>query len=299
MTNTVWRVALPAALVGAVLGGGVWVLASQGGAEAAPRKATARPAVAASKYDRVSDSGNVFYMVPAGYVAVKQKGGVIMVPKADIDAGELNGFLFLGNDFALDAETQAKFKASGRKTAAQALAINAGNLANDPKAKLTEPELANKPEEDGYEVYLLLSKSEDKDAGKTRFTQYAVTFVGDRISLATRTAYGSPEKLESLGAAFDALLLSMEYRNNGAPPPARLAAALPTDLTVITPNVAATAAAPAEGSPTAGRRIKPGPGEVCRVEQKQKLLFNFGYNQQGSIPKTSLYFVPEYVCRKR
>ncbi|MBL0000421.1 MAG: hypothetical protein IPO97_05050 [Sphingomonadales bacterium] len=72
MANTVLRVGLPAALAGAVLGGGAWMLASQGGAEAAPRNAAARPA-AATKYDRVTDSGNVFYKVPAGYVAVKQR----------------------------------------------------------------------------------------------------------------------------------------------------------------------------------------------------------------------------------
>ncbi|MBK7284796.1 MAG: hypothetical protein IPI83_10815 [Sphingomonadales bacterium] len=74
MADRMWRVALPAALLGAVLVGSGWMLASQGGAEAAPRKAAGRPAVAATKYDRVTDSGNVFYKVPAGYKAVSAEG---------------------------------------------------------------------------------------------------------------------------------------------------------------------------------------------------------------------------------
>lgn len=293
MADRMWRVALPATLVGAVLGGGVWMLASQGGAEAAARKAAP---VAATKYDRVTDSGNVFYKVPAGYVAVKQKGGVIMVPRADIAAGEINGYLLLAEDFALDAETQAKFKASGRKTAAQALAINAGNLADDPNARFTEAQLSNNnPAADGYEVYLLVSKSEDKDAGKTRYTQYAIAFVGDRVAIAMRTAYGSTERLEALGEAFFALTTSMEFRNNGAPPPTRLAAALPTDLAAITPKEESLSST--RESENAGNGASSGPGVVCRNEPRLIQRQSPVAASQGRFVMESFYGAKQ-VCRK-
>ncbi|MBK7284590.1 MAG: hypothetical protein IPI83_09655 [Sphingomonadales bacterium] len=154
MANTVLRVGLPAALAGAVLGGGAWMLASQGGAEAAPRNAAARPA-AATKYDRVTDSGNVFYKVPAGYVAVKQKGGVIMVRQADIANGDFNGYLLLTDGLQLDAG----MKAAGKTVAVSAIAAAVGNLADDPDAKLTAPQLANDPAADGYDGYVCWCRS--------------------------------------------------------------------------------------------------------------------------------------------
>lgn len=262
MANTVLRVGLPAALAGAVLGGGAWMLASQGGAEAAPRNAAARPA-AATKYDRVTDSGNVFYKVPAGYVAVKQKGGVIMVRQADIANGELNGYLLLTDGLQLDAGMTAKMKAAGKTAAVSAIAAAVGNLADDPDAKLTAPQLANDPAADGYEGYVLVSQSQDKDAGKTRFTQYAVFLVGGRAEVAMRVAYGSRDKLDPLLAGMDALTYSMEFRNAGAPPPARLAAALPTDLAAITPK---PKPAPAQSASAGGSQSKGG-GRNCRVTQ--------------------------------
>ncbi len=280
MAGRLWRVALPAALVGAVLGGGGWMLASQGGAEAAARKAAARPA-AATKYDRVTDSGNVFYKVPAGYVAVRQRGGVIMVPRADIAAGELNGYLLLTDGLRLDAGMKAKMKAAGKATAVSAIAIAVGNLADDPGAKLTPPQLANDTAKDGYEAYTFVSKSEDNDAGKKRFTQYAIFLVGDRAEIAMRVAYGSQEMLEPLLAGMDALTASMEFRNAGAPPPARLAAALPTDLTAITPKPK-----PVPAQSAGSRNTKNGSGgRNCGVTQ---------YRQQCSYVGAGAY--ANYSC---
>lgn len=271
MANAVLRVGLPAALAGAVLGGGAWMLASQGGAEAAPRNAAARPA-AATKYDRVTDSGNVFYKVPAGYVAVKQKGGVIMVRQADIANGDFNGYLLLTDGLQLDAGMKAKMKAAGKTVAVSAIAAAVGNLADDPDAKLSTPQPGNSnPARDGYEGYSLVSISDDKDAGKKRFVQYAIYLVGDRAEVAMRVAYGSQEKLDPLLAGMDALTYSMEFRNAGAPPPARLAAALPTDLAAITPKPkpAPVQSASAGGSPSKGG------GRNCRVQYRQQCAHVF------------------------
>jgi hypothetical protein len=240
------------------------MLASQGGAEAAPRKAAP---VTATKYDRVTDSGNVFYKVPEGYVAVKQKGGVIMVPRADIAAGELNGYLLLTDGLQLDAGMTAKMKAAGKTTAVSAIAVAVGNLADDPDAKLSTPQPGNsKPARDGYEAYSLVSISDDKDAGKKRFVQYAIYLVGDRAEVAMRVAYGSQERLEPLLAGMDALTYSMEFRNAGAPPPTRLAAALPTDLAAITPK---PKPAPAQSASAGGSQSKGG-GRSCRVQYRQQ-----------------------------
>jgi hypothetical protein len=290
------RIGLPAMLAGAMLAGGGWLLASQQSAEAASGKAGVRPAVAATKYDRVTDSGNVFYKVPAGYVAVKQKGGVIMVPRAEIAAGEINGYLILTDGIVLNADMRARLKANDKKAAVHALAIAAGNLADDPGARLAEPELVNDPAGDGYEAYLLASKSVDKDAGKQRFTQYLIVLVGDRAEIAMRIAYGSLDGLVPLTDGFKSLSDSMEFRNAGAPPPSRLAPPLTTDVAAITPKQEASSQSSARQASAPGERIKAGPGEVCGVEQRPRTRFNNLFTGGGT---TSIYYVPVYVCRKK
>ncbi len=290
MANAVLRVGLPAALAGAVLGGGAWMLASQGGAEAAPRNAAARPA-AATKYDRVSASGNVFYKVPPGYAAVQTKGSVIMVRQADIANGDFNGYLLLTDGFTLNAATKARFEAAGKPEAVKALAIAAGGLESDQDAKLSAPQLANDPAADGYEGYLLASQSQDKGAGKTRFAQYAVFLVGDRAEVAMRVAYGSSKALEALGTDFDALLKVMEFRSAGATPPARLAAALPTDLAAITPKQAKSGSSSAQASGNAAS----GAGVVCRVETQYRTYFG---NMAGGMPTATRYPVTQRICRR-
>jgi hypothetical protein len=268
MAIIVWRVALPAVLAGAVLGGGACMLASQGGAETAPRKAAP---VNATKYDRVTDSGNVFYKVPAGYVAVKQKGGVIMVPRADIAAGELNGYLLLTDGLELDAGMKEKMKAAGKMTAVSALAVAVGGLAEDPDAKLSPPQLGNSdPAKDGYEAYNLVSISDDEAAGKKRFTQYTVFLIGNRAEIAMCVAYGSQQRLEPLLAGMDALTTSIEFRSAGAPPPARLAAALPTDLAAITPK---PKPAPVQSASNGAARAKSSGGRNCTVRYRQQVYF--------------------------
>ena len=290
MAGRMWRVALPAALMGAALGGGGWMLASQGGAEAAPRKAAARPAVGATKYDRVTVSGNVFYKVPAGYRAVQQKGGIIMVRQADIAAGNVNGYLILTDGFPIDASTRAKFKASGRNVAVQAIALAAGGLTDVEGVKMSPPQRGNSdPARDGYEAYGLVSISDDEAAGTKRYTQYAIYLVGDQAEIAMRVAYGSQERLEPLLAGMDALTASMEFRSAGAPAPTRLAGALPTNMAAITPKPKPVPRQTADGGgsgPKSG-----GGGRNCRIVQRQMCSGGFA-SGMGYFCNT----YPQQVC---
>ena len=283
MSGRVVRIGLPVVAVAAVLGGGGWMLASQQSAEAAPGKAAARPAISATKYDRVSASGNVFYKVPPGYTAVQTNGSVIMVRQADIANGDFNGYLLLTDGFTLNAATKARFEAASKQQAVQALAIAAGGLESDPDAKLSAPQLAN-PAADGHEAYSLVSISDDKAAGKKRFVQYVIYLVGDRAEVAMRVAYGSREKLEPLLAGMNALTYSMEFRNAGAPPPVRLAGALPTDLASITPK---PKLAPAQNAGV-GRSQSKG-GRNCRVTQYRQQC---GYVGAGPYANYSCIPVP-------
>jgi hypothetical protein len=189
---------------------------------------------------------------------------------ARIANGELNGYLLLTDGLQLDAGMTAKMKAAGKTAAVSAIAAAVGNLADDPDAKLTAPQLANDPAADGYEGYVLVSQSQDKDAGKTRFAQYAVFLVGGRAEVAMRVAYGSRERLDPLLAGMDALTYSMEFRNAGAPPPARLAAALPTDLDAIMPK----SATPAQSASNDSAQAKFGGGRDCAVRYRQQTIFN-------------------------
>jgi hypothetical protein len=183
--------------------------------------------------------------------------------QADLISGELGGFLTITQGFPLDAKIKAQFKANGKKTAIQAIAIAVGNLADDPDAKLTEPQLVNDAAHDGYEGYSLQSRSQDKDAGKTRFTQYVIILTADRADVIMRVAYDSQANYAAFNAGFESLATSIEPKNSGAPPPARLAAALPTDLAAITPK---PKPAPAQSASAGGSQSKGG-GRNCRVTQ--------------------------------
>jgi hypothetical protein len=278
------------ALVGAVLGGGGWMLASQSEADAAPgNKAAARP-VAATKYDRVTASGNVFYKVPAGYSAVQQKGGVIMVRQADIVSGNVNGYLILTDGFPLDASTRAKFKASGKDVAVQAIGIAAGGLTDVEGVKMSPPQRGNSdPARDGYEAYGLVSISDDEAAGAKRYAQYAIYLVGDRAEIAMRVAYGSQERLEPLLAGMDALTASMEFRNAGAPAPARLATALPTNMAAIMPKPKPVPRQTADGGGSGAK--SGGGGRNCRIVQRQMCSGGFA-SGMGYFCNT----YPQQVC---
>jgi hypothetical protein len=252
MFGKLFRVGLLGALVGALLGGG-WTL---GEAEAT--------APAVTRYDRVF--GNIFYKVPAGYRAAQQRNGVVMVRQAALAAGDLNGVLLITPGFPLNAKLQAQMRENGKKTFVQAIAIASGNLAEDPTAQLSDPQLANDPQKDGYEGYLLVSKSVDKDAGTSRFAQYAIYLTGDRAEVVMRIGYGSQARLDALASGFEALVSAMGFRNAGAPPPSRLAAALPGDLAAITPKPR-SASPPAQAAGASGQPRRSGGN--CRVVQRQ------------------------------
>lgn len=274
------RGSIVALIVAGALGAGGWTFALQ--SQAAPAQPT--------KYDRVLN--NVFYRVPPGFRAVRQGGAVLMVPGADLSRGEFNGFLVLTEGFALDSRNRALFKGKSRPTIVQALAIASGGLADVPGVKMSVPKLVSNPATDGYEAYLLNSESKDSDAGTDRFAQYAVFITGDRIEVAMRVAYGSAQRFASLATAFDALLHSMEFRNAGAPPPSRLAAPLPSDLTSITPRPAPVA----RGSAAASNGGQGETGVVCRAEPRTRSYISpvFG----GGGPLVSSYIGAARVCRK-
>lgn len=282
------QVMVPAALLGAALGAGGLMLASRGSGIVAPSNAAPTKA-AATRYDRLF--GNIYYKVPAGYRAVQTKGGVIMVRQADLISGELGGFLTITQGFPLDAKIKAQFKANGKKTAIQAIAIAVGNLADDPDAKLTEPQLVNDAAHVGYEGYSLQSRSQDKDAGKTRFTQYVIILTADRADVIMRVAYDSQANYAAFNAGFESLATSIEPKNSGAPPPARLAAALPTDLAVITPRQEKAGGSSAQASGNAAS----GAGVVCRVETHYRTFFG---NMAGGMPTATRYPVTQRICRR-
>jgi hypothetical protein len=277
MFNKWFRVGLFGVLVGALLSGG-WTLATLGGTEAAP------PAV--TRYDRVF--GNIFYKVPAGYRAVQQRHGVVMVPQAALAAGDLHGVLLITPGFPLNAQLKAQMREHGKKTFVQALAIASGNLAEDPNTQLSDPHVANDPQKDGYEGYLLVSRSVDKDTETSRFAQYAIYLTGDRAEVVMRIGYGSQARLEALAPGFEALVRALGFRNAGAPPPARLAAALPGDLAAIT-SAPRSAPPPAQTAGASGQPRRS--GGTCRVVQRQMC--------SGGVASGMGYFCntyPQTVC---
>jgi hypothetical protein len=258
-------------------------------AAAAPGKAagaaSVRPAAGATRYDRLF--GNIYYKIPAGYRAVQTQGGVVMVRQVDLTSGDLGGVLLLTTGFALPTSIKAELR-TNRPNAISAIAIASGGLAEDPDAKLSDPQLANDPAKDGYSGYLIASRSKDAATGDQRFTQYAIYLVGDRAEVAMRIGYGSQERLEPLGSGFDALLQSMEFRSAGAPPPARLAAALPTDLAVITPK---PKPASSQGAGAATTRSGGG-GRSCAVRYRQQCSNVY----QGTSPGPFGYARFSYNC---
>lgn len=221
-------------------------------------------AAAATRYDRVF--GNIYYKVPAGYRAVQQKNGIVMVRQSDLASGNLGGVLLITPGFPLDAKIKAKIRTNGKKATVQAIAVAAGNLTEDPGATLTDPQPVNEAAKDGYEAYSLISRSRDKDAGKTRFSQYLIILTGNRADVVMRVAYGSQANYDALNAGFDALAKSIEPKNSGAAPPARLAGPLPTDMAAITPKPA-----PGQFAGTGKAGPKPGAkgGRSCRIVQRQ------------------------------
>ncbi len=267
-----FRVILPAALLGTGMGVGGWMIASNWNAQAATRApaAKARPAPGATKYDRVL--GNIYYRVPPGYRAVQTGGGVYMVRASEVDAGNVTGGLLITPGLPFNAELKQKLQSVSKKEFVQAMALLLTGLADDAETtKMTDPQLGNDPAKDGYEGYTVIVESKATEAGQTRHMQVAVVLSGDRIEGFMRLAYGEITNLEALTPGFQALASSIEFRNTGAPPPTRLAAALSTNLAAIRPK--APAAQSASGAITS--TAKPGKGrpKSCAVYYRQQCNF--------------------------
>ena len=261
-------------------------------AVAAGRTASGPATRNTTKYDRIFGP-NIFYKVPPGYRGVQQKAGVVMIRQSDIDAGSIKGILLITQGLPLDAAIQEKMRENGKPAVVQAIALAMSDLAKDPDAKLSSAQLVNDPDKDGYEVYLLSSESYDKDAGQRRFIQYAIFLTRDRIELAMRIGYGTQANLEALADGFGALLLAMEFRNAGAPPPTRLAAALPADMNAIM----AKATAPAQSGEKTDTGAA-GAGVTCSIEQQQGIYFiPYSYGTFGGGGGTQTYTYPQRICR--
>jgi hypothetical protein len=296
-------IGLPVALIAAV-GGGAWLLTSQEEAEAASgnangRNAATRKAPVSVNYDRIFE--NVYFKVPDGYRAIQQEGGVIMARASDIESGKIGGFIVISKGVTIGPTEREAVRKSGKALFVQAMAVGLGNLANDPDAKLSEAVLANNPAQDGYEGYLLVSRSHDADANKDMYTQYAVYLAGDRVEMAMRFGYGSEAQMEALGSGFDALLKSMEFKNMGAPAPARFAAALPNSLEALSPKDDSAPSAPRSSSQAQASRPSEN-GLSCKAEPR--LLQRPGrpvYCPNGGCsqsPPVVSYYGAAYVCRK-
>ena len=239
MADRMWRVALPAALVGAVLVGRGWMLASQGGAEAAPRKAAGRPAVAATKYDRVTDSGNVFYKVPAGYKAVSAEGAplpydrifdgnvyyripsgfgagndrrcgqcksvVMMAKSGELDARRVTGVLYLVSDMerSRTEDALAEIRRIGSLEIKQNLvrAIVRQAFDEDYPFALTEPKLEKNQARNSYEMYRV-SVTFD---GKTPYNRVSAYFAEHAVFLVGNRVEHVVRASTTTKADFDAL----------------------------------------------------------------------------------------------
>lgn len=268
--GALFRVFLPAVLLGAVLGVGGWTIASNWSAQAATRApaAKARPAAGATKYDRVL--GNIYYKVPPGYRAVQSKGGVYMARAAEIAAGNVTGALLITPGLPFNAALRADLKSEGKTKFVEAMALILAAAADDKNAKVSNPQSVNDAAKDGYEGYSVAVTTRDKDAGKTRYAQVIVTLSGDRIEGFMRIAYDEVGNLEPFTPGFQALASSIEFKNAGAPLPTRLAAALPTDLATLQAKAKAAPAQSASNSP--GRPAPRGGGgnRSCQVQYRQQ-----------------------------
>lgn len=222
---TFWiRIILPAALLGIVLGLIGWLFFNAWSADAATAKIDVRPAGRGSKgaptrYDRLF--GNVYYKVPAGYLASQKPGGIIMLRRADVAAGDANGLMRIEPGVVLDAKRKADLKADKNLAIKRYLVhiLNMDYDDTDDEAKVSEPQLVNDPAKDGYAVYLVQTRFIIGYNGLLRLTQCAVVLTGDRVEVISRTGLGSQANFDDYEIGFKALLASLAFKNAGAPPP--------------------------------------------------------------------------------
>lgn len=230
----------------------------------------------APAYDRAF--GNLLYAVPADYAAIQQPAAVTMARRDELARGDLTGALVVPKEIVLTADLKRQLAAAGHAASAQALAIAAGDLAKDSRARLGDARLVNRPQADGYEVWQVDSQSFDAIARQDRYARTVVVFVKDRAHLFIAAGYGSDRAFQAQLPGFTALLQSGEFRNQGRPLPARPTAPLPGAF----PKADAPAQPPPSGARAAGR---------CRIVQRQMC--------SGGIGTSLGYFCntyPQRVC---
>lgn len=190
-----------------------------------------------------------------------------MARTADVLSGNLQGVLVVSRGLPLTPELRKELKEKGKSIFVQGIAIALGNLAADPRAKLSNPAPVNNPAQDGYEAFALNGQAYDSDAGQKRFTTFVVVITPSRVEAFMKVGYGSEANAKALDSGFEALTGSAEFRDAGARAPSRLAPPLPTNLTALAPAPARPAAPAAsdDESPATAR----GGGGNCRIVQRQ------------------------------
>ena len=264
-----FRIGFVTALVATVFGFGGWMVASQWSAKADARPA-ARPAPraaskAATPYDRVYK--NIYYKVPPGYVAFENGNGVYMVPEDALNAGKIPGALAITGGLELNDPVRAALEGPNKLAMVQALALKAAGDEDNPNPQMTPATQLNVSSNSGYTAYSVLTLTKDRTSGEKRYTQSILMFAGGRVEIVLRVGNGSEENYNKLGVGVDDLLKTVELRTAGAPPPTRLAAALPTDFAAIAPK-----AKPAQSAGASGQS---GGGGNCHIVQRRSCSGGF------------------------
>ena len=289
------KVGLSAALAGGVFGAGGWVVASQWGGQAdarAPEHSAGRPRAASTTgYDR--EFGNIYYKVPAGYSAAQTEKGVIMVRTADAVAHTVNvgGELYITDGYPLVPELRKKL-AENKMLFIQGIAALVSDLTSDPNAQISNPAAvnANSAAKDGYEAFAVTSVSFDKDKQQKVFTTYLIVITPSRVEVIMEIGFRSAANKTALDAGLDALGGSLEFKDAGAPPPARFAAALPANLKALVPKPKAD-----ESEETASAPVHRGGGGNCAVRYRQQCGYTgagTSYTGVGQSYALSCYTVP-------
>jgi len=191
-----------------------------------------------------------------------------MIRAADLAQGTIGGFLLAVPEIPLDEATASKIAAVGRPTFAQAVAVTAGNLAEDPNATIGEPSVTRRlPHR--HKVVRHRRREAALRALRNRLRRRLHPYF-------VAAGYGAPADLDTQLPGFAELTASVGYRNKAAPAPKRLAPPLPTQL-------AAIMEAPQTAAPQSGKR--------CRGVQRQMC--------SGGIGTSFGYFCntyPQQVC---
>lgn len=251
---------------------------NEGAANGQAAEVSPARAAMAEKYDRVFQD-KVYYRIPEGFAGAETPNGIVLVRNQDLKSGDPKGFLTMSPLLELDGKLKAELASKGPENMALAFAIALGGLLDDPDAKYASPTLANKPDEDGYAVYGLASQSKEKGSGRTLVQQFFIILVREKVLAVMARGFDSVENAQLFDAGQRALVQSIEFPANGAPPPAKPASGkLASSLQALFPKPRPAVAGG-------------GGGGNCRIVQRQMCSGGFG-TSMGYFCNT----YPQSVC---